>query len=152
MLVCVVLRRFRCVRPSSSLTRSTVWLRSDPAGRTRSTGENTINKQQQMCIRHIYMQVFFKYVFITSVLQLHRVDAPGSDGRVGHPRRGRGDRSDEPAGLHRPSAATARTLRQGVPLRSAGQRGDIFCQTSQYMLNVVLGAHDSVIDLYLSFC
>lgn len=98
------------------------------------------------------MQVFFKYVLITSVLQLHRVDAPGSDGRVGQPRRGCGDRSDEPAGLHRPGAAAARTLRQGVPLRTAGQRGDIFSQTSQRTLNGVLTAHDSVIDLYLSFC
>lgn len=91
-----------------------------------------------MCIRDIYIQVFFKYVLITSVLQLHRVDAPGSDGRVGQPRRGRGDRSNEPAGLHRPGAATARTLRQRVPLRTAGQRGDIFSQSSQRTLNVEL--------------
>lgn len=84
------------------------------------------------------MQVFFKYVLITPVLQLHRVDAPGSDGRVGQPRRGRGDRSDKPAGLHRPGAAAARTLRQRVPLRTAGQRGDIFSQSSQYTMNVEL--------------
>lgn len=44
------------------------------------------------------------------VPQLHRVHAAGSDGRLGQSQRGRGHRSNKPVGIHRPGAATARTL------------------------------------------
>lgn len=42
--------------------------------------------------------------------QLHRVDAPRSDGRARQSRGGRRDRSHKPARLHRPCAAAARAL------------------------------------------
>lgn len=74
--------------------------------------------------------LFSNCVSFRLVLQLYRVDAPGSDGRARQSRWGCGDRSDKPTGLHRPGAATARTLRQGVPLRAAWQRGDIFLSDS----------------------
>lgn len=91
--------------------------------------------------------VQFFYLFL-SVLQLHRVNAPGSDGRVGQSRWGCGDRSDKPARLHRPGAATARALRQRVPLRTAWQRGICLIIPDHALCNIVLRKPSQIQTIY----
>lgn len=110
--LCVFFRRITCVPPSSSSMRLTVWLRCAPADRTTSTGRNKPPPQDEVTggkLTHLY-------TLVMSILQLHRIHTPGSDGRLGRPRRGRCDRSHKPLGRHRPGATSAWTLRQGVPV------------------------------------